>query len=67
MKKYLFTILLIGYWGCEDENESSKDTFFKTFGGSDSEVGYSLLELNDNSIVVVGSTESYDSSNTELQ
>ena len=66
MKKYLFTILLIGFWGCEDENESSKDTFFKTYGGSDSEVGYSLIELNDNSIVVVGSTESYGSGNTDI-
>ena len=26
MKKYLFIVLLVGYWGCEDENEMNEES-----------------------------------------
>tara|TARA_Y100000590_G_C15613520_1_gene974817 strand:- start:23 stop:1240 length:1218 start_codon:yes stop_codon:yes gene_type:complete len=60
MKKYIFIVLLVGVWSCEDnDNQVETYTFIKTFGGSENDDAQSVQQTPDGGYVIFGSTKSY--------
>ena len=66
-KQYLLLpILFLIYWGCEDDKEEEPIIFVKTFGGSESDVGYSVQQTIDGGYIITGSTSSFGNGNDDV-
>ena len=60
MRKYLLLVLLISFWGCEDDTPSTVSiSFFNTYSRSDYDSGNSVQQTEDGGYIVVGNTKSY--------
>ncbi len=65
--KLIIFLLPVLLWTCDSDDDSIDDGSFKgiaewarTFGGSDADFGFSLLETNDGNIAILGYTSSTD-------
>ena len=66
MKKELTIIIIFLFFlfSCSEEDVIKK--WEKCFGGSEDDIGYSLIDTKDNKYVVVGMTESYGAGSSDL-
>ena len=62
----LLPILFLIYWGCEDDKEEEPIIFVKTFGGSESDVGFSIQQTTDRGYIITGFANSYGNGGSDV-